>query len=734
MSPVTATYQDTDAAELTIELSQPIELGGKRRLRREAAELGRQLAANGQKLARAEVLATTRQRFVAVLAAQEGLALAKEQAELAEKSLTAAEERIKAGKAPTIDRLRLQGEASLARLAVTQAERTLVTARQALAASWGEAQPDFDRVAGDLSLLPAAPEPSDVEATLEQTPAAANRRIATELRGNELAQAKARRIPDPSLTVGWRQFEESDEDAWLFGVSFPLPLFNQGQDEVAAASSRFNGAKARELSARNQARSTLRTAWQAFADARAEAEVLANQVVPAATEGFAAAEFGYRAGKFGLLELLDAQRALFEARQRQLDRADGLSSGGHRTPAPPGPRSRRLPLPDPISLERFRSCSRLAISSRLLLIIGVGALGWVGGSRFAHQDEAADPHGHEAQRPSGKPRRTCRQRPRWSDHAEEKDEHAGHGHGKPADSGEICAEHRMPEAEDVLCNPQLMTTLLPGEGVKMRLATPEAAARAGIVIAAAQKTSVAGGPAIPAQVTYNRSRLAEVMALSGGVVRRIAAEPGQSVGKGALLAEIASPGAAIARGDYQAALGRLELAEANVRREQELVAKGVSARMELEQAQAEQQAAKATAEQLREQLTAFGAGTSAGGGTQLALRSPLAGTVVARNAAVGQTLAPETPLFTVADLSSMWLELQLSADQLAPAKVGAAIEAEIDGLPGQRFPGKIIQVAAGLDERTRLLRVVAEIANPDGILKDGMFGQARLVAAAEADR
>ena len=312
-------YRDTDAAELTIELSQPIELGGKRRLRREAAEFGRQLAANGQTLANTEVLATTRQRFIAVLAAQEKLALAKEQAELAEKSLAAAEERIKAGKSPEIDRLRLQGETSLAGLTMTQAERALVTARQALAASWGEAQPDFDQVAGDLSLLPAAAELSEVEATLEQAPAAANRQIATELQRVELEQAKARRIPDPSLTVGWRQFEESNEDAWLFGISFPLPLFNQGEHEVAAAGSRFNSAKAREVSARNQARSTLRAAWQALADARAEAEMLASQVVPAVAEGFAAAEFGYRAGKFGLLELLDAQRTLFEARQRQLD-------------------------------------------------------------------------------------------------------------------------------------------------------------------------------------------------------------------------------------------------------------------------------------------------------------------------------------------------------------------------------------------------------------------------------
>lgn len=311
-------YNGTDAAELTIAVSQPLELGGKRRLRREAAELGRQLAANGERLARTDVQAETRCRFVAVLAAQEGLALAREQVELTAKALNAAEERIKAGKAPAIDRLRLQGEVSLADLAVTRAERTLVTARQALAAGWGDVQPDFDRVAGDLGALPPVPALDEVEGTLEQSAAALNRRIATELLGKELEQARASRIPDPILTAGWRQFEESDEQAWLFGISFPLPLFSQGEEAVAAAGSRLGSARAREISARHEARTALRAAWQMLADARDAAEVLGSQVVPAAAEGFAAAEFGYQAGKFSLLELLDARRALFAARQQLL--------------------------------------------------------------------------------------------------------------------------------------------------------------------------------------------------------------------------------------------------------------------------------------------------------------------------------------------------------------------------------------------------------------------------------
>lgn len=311
-------YSGTSAAELTIGLSQPVELGGKRRLRREAAELGRQLAANGQLLTHFEVLATTRQRFVAVLAAQEQLALATEQEELTTRSLAAANERIKVGKAPTIDRARLQGEAGLAGLAVAQAQRVLLTARLALAASWGDGQANFDRVAGDLSLLPALPSLDQLDATVEHTAAARNQRLAADLSKVELKQAIAARIPDPTLTVGWRQFGDGDAQALLFGVSVPLPLFSRNEAAVAAASSRYEGAKARELSAGHQARSAMRSAWQALADARSAAEVIGSQVVPAAAEGFAAAEYGYRAGKFGLLELLDAQRSLFDARQQQL--------------------------------------------------------------------------------------------------------------------------------------------------------------------------------------------------------------------------------------------------------------------------------------------------------------------------------------------------------------------------------------------------------------------------------
>ena len=311
-------YQESDAGELTIELSTPIELGGKRRLRQEAANLALDLAATAQTETLAATLAATRQRYLALLAAQEQLQLAREQEQAANQTLRAAEERISAGKAPRIDRLRLQGAASIATLAVTREERALELARQALAATWDASSADFGRVEGDLATLPELPELATLEELLEQTPVAARARLNTAQSRNQLAQARAGRLPDPSVTVGWRQFEESNDHALVLGVALPLPLFNPGQDAVAITASRLQATLARARSARNQAQLELRSAWQALAGARAEADLFQEKIVPDAAESFAAADFGYRAGKFGLIELLDAQRTLFEARQRHL--------------------------------------------------------------------------------------------------------------------------------------------------------------------------------------------------------------------------------------------------------------------------------------------------------------------------------------------------------------------------------------------------------------------------------
>lgn len=317
------------------------------------------------------------------------------------------------------------------------------------------------------------------------------------------------------------------------------------------------------------------------------------------------------------------------------------------------------------------------------------------------------------------------------DHAGEEAEeegHAGHGHGKKPEAGEFCEEHRMLESEDALCNPDLIVPLLPGQGVMVRLGTPEAAARAGVATVLPQKVASASGPVFPAQTVYSRSGLAQVAALTSGVVQRLHVDVGAAVVKGQILAEIASTDVSSARAELSTAQSRLNLAGTALRREEQLFAKGISAQQELEQVRSEQEAAVVTLEQARQRLVLYGAGAK-GGGATVALRSPLTGIVAERNVVAGQSILPETSLFTVVNLTSMGIELSLPADRIALAKVGAPIEALFDGMEGERFTGKIVQIAPALDGQTRLLKVLAEVENPQQLLKGGLFGQVRLLGA-----
>ncbi|MDZ4183988.1 MAG: efflux RND transporter periplasmic adaptor subunit [Desulfuromonadales bacterium] len=369
------------------------------------------------------------------------------------------------------------------------------------------------------------------------------------------------------------------------------------------------------------------------------------------------------------------------------------------------------------------------IATIIVMLIAAAAVGWFAASSRSHNSSHGEEQAHVGES-------KVADHDDHDDHDEEEAEeegHEGHGHGKKPETGEYCTEHRMLEAEDALCNPDLIIPLLPGQGVMVRLGTPEAAARAGVATVLPQKVASATGPVFPAQTIYSRNGLAQVAALTSGVVQRLHVDVGTAVVKGQVLAEIVSTDVSSARAELTMAQSRLNLAETALRREEQLFAKGISARQELEQVRAEQEAAAATLQQVQQRLALYGAGAQ-GGGSTVALRSPLTGIVAERSVVAGQSILAETPLFTVVNLASMGIELSLPADRIALARLGAPIEALFDGMEGERFTGKIVQIAPALDGQTRLLKVLAEVENPLQRLKSGLFGQVRLlgVVAGEA--
>ncbi len=108
----------------------------------------------------------------------------------------------------------------------------------------------------------------------------------------------------------------------------------------------------------------------------------------------------------------------------------------------------------------------------------------------------------------------------------------------------------------------------------------------------------------------------------------------------------------------------------------------------------------------------------------LPLRALFPGVVVERTAVIGEVVNSQTPLFAIADTDTMWAMLDLYESDIPIIQNGQSVVFESAGLPGEQFGGQVSWISAHVDSRTRTLKVRAELANTDGLLRAGMFGRA----------
>ena len=309
-----------DAAEIEVVLGQRLELEGKRGWRARVAEAEGELAGWDYESKRLDVFTETAQRFTEVIAAQRRLELAKSAAALAEQTSEAVRERVKADKEPPVQATKAAAELEMARLAALEAENSLAISRRKLAATWVSEQPHFQKVVGDFDdVIEGLPSLEILRVRLSSNPDAAHGNAELRLRQAALASERAARVPDLDASIGLQRFEEDGTDALAFGIGFPLPLFDRNQGNIAAAKHELARAEAARRAAESALAAELANAHGTLRSAHGRAQTLRSKVVPAMEEAFAAAREGYRKGKFGFLDMPDAQRGLFEARGALVD-------------------------------------------------------------------------------------------------------------------------------------------------------------------------------------------------------------------------------------------------------------------------------------------------------------------------------------------------------------------------------------------------------------------------------
>ncbi|MEB2645746.1 TolC family protein [Pseudomonas sp. C 49-2] len=307
-----------DSRTTSIKISQALELGGKRGARIDVASRAQDAAALTLEQRRNTLRAEVIDNYYGALRAQERLDLAQRSMAVAERGLVVANGRVTAGKASPVEATRAQVQVSEIRLELDRAQIGLTDAYRRLAASTGSAAPNFQAVATQNLSAPTVPSATQLLARLEQT---AELRLAElSILQNEASVGleKAQRIPDLDVSIGSQYDASVRERVNLVGVSMPIPLFNRNQGNVLAATRRADQARdlrnATELRLRTETRQAL-DLWQS---ANIEVRAFNQQILPAAQSAVDSATRGFEMGKFGFLDVLDAQRTLIAARTQYL--------------------------------------------------------------------------------------------------------------------------------------------------------------------------------------------------------------------------------------------------------------------------------------------------------------------------------------------------------------------------------------------------------------------------------
>ena len=287
--------------------------------------------------------------------------------------------------------------------------------------------------------------------------------------------------------------------------------------------------------------------------------------------------------------------------------------------------------------------------------------------------------------------------------------------------------------------------------------TPAPTKNSAIEIELVGPQSIAGVIPATGKVLVPEDRVAVIGPVNAGRIVRLFAGQGSRVQKGQKLADLESADIDQAEADYLKALADYEnarrssvaeirLAQENYDRTKLLYEKTITAGKNLQTAEHDLEVAKAAGESsvngakatltaARRHLLILGLSSSTIDSLPkkpdlaavFSLNSPIAGTVIERNATVGASVGTDSNLFKIIDLSRVWIDANVFEKDLARVRMGQEVKVNLPALPGSTYTGRVILIDSVVDPETRTIKVRTEVANPDSRLKPDMFANVEIV-------
>ena len=308
-----------DSAETTVLFSQLIEFGQKRQKRLNTAQLNQELATWDYEATRVSVLADVTRAFSNLLLLQERKGMMQDNLSLAKKVYNAINKRIQAGAASPLDLTKAKVEVAKAKIEFQRIQRDLRSARIQLAAKWGSQKPQFDRAKGKFLSIKDLPSIEALSEQISKSPQIARWAYEMTQRKAQIEYEESKAVSDMEIGLGMRHLNESDDAAAVFNVSIPLTVFNRNQGDVRVANYELEIARHLKREAELRVNSELSKYYQNISAAFEEIKALEAELLPAAKQAYDGTHTAYIEGKVGYLQVLDAQRTLFEARRQHLE-------------------------------------------------------------------------------------------------------------------------------------------------------------------------------------------------------------------------------------------------------------------------------------------------------------------------------------------------------------------------------------------------------------------------------
>lgn len=311
-------FRGMDMAETTASIAQTIELGGKRSARVAVARADLQAARARAARIQGEYAFDLAAAYAEAEASERRLQLATDQAALAQEDLRIATALVEAGREADLRRVQARAALQAARANVEEARAARATTFSNLTALVGAPAPITSIPVSLLARAGEAFPTANLDAL--RSPAYLAAEAEREAAARRIRVERIRAVPDVTASVGVRRFNGDDATAVVAGISVPFPIFDRNRGNISAAQAELSAAEARLNAARLEAEAAIRSGGARLSAAESRLRA-AQEGERTAEEAYLLTRVGYEGGKLDLVELLNAQRALAEARAQSINAA-----------------------------------------------------------------------------------------------------------------------------------------------------------------------------------------------------------------------------------------------------------------------------------------------------------------------------------------------------------------------------------------------------------------------------